>query len=59
MLGKIFLFATAGIVSTAIVVPSFRRKLDRNILRPIRDYNEHLSHWNDFRTEVLNIVNQL
>lgn len=52
MLGKIFLFATLGITGTAIVVPTFRRKLDRNILRPLRDYNQHLSSWNDFRTEV-------
>lgn len=39
MLGKILMFATLGVTGTAIVVPTFRRKLDRNILRPLRDYN--------------------
>ena len=39
MLGKILLGATSLIVGTAVCVPPFRHKLDRNILRPIRDYN--------------------
>ena len=53
MLGKILLYATGGVIGTAIVVPTFRRNLDRNILRPLRDYNQHLTSWNDFRTEVI------
>jgi hypothetical protein len=48
MLGKILL----GTTVVAFLVPPVRRKLDRNILTPIRDYNMHLNSWNDFRTEV-------
>ena len=54
MLGKILLGTTTAVVGTAILVPPFRRKLDRNIVRPIRDYNMHLNAWNDFKTEVTN-----
>ena len=39
MLGKILFGASAAIVGTAVCVPPFRHKLDRNVLRPIRDYN--------------------
>ena len=53
MLGKVLLGTTVGVTAVAVVYPPFGRKLDRNVLRPIRDYNEHLKNWNDFRTEVL------
>jgi hypothetical protein len=53
MLGKIILGGAASVTVAAVAIPPFRRKLDRNVLRPIRDYNQHLKSWNDFRTEVL------
>lgn len=58
MLGK-FLFGSFVVIGgTAVLVPPFGKKLDRNVLTPIRDYNEHLKAWNDFKTEVyLYIIN--
>lgn len=36
-------FGTAGAVTIGyIFVPPFNRKLERNVLRPIRNYRRHL-----------------
>lgn len=50
--GKVLLGSFGAVAVTSALVPPFRRKLDRNILRPIRNYNEHLNEWNEFKTEV-------
>ena len=49
---KLVFGTTVALGGASIVSPTFRRKLDRNIIRPVRDYNMHLNSWNDFKTEV-------
>lgn len=56
MFGKV-IFGTVGTLTVAsFAIPPFGRKLDRNILRPIRNYNEHLNDWNEFKTEVFHQI---
>jgi hypothetical protein len=56
MFGKI-LFGTLGTLTVAsFAIPPFGRKLDRNLIRPLRNYNEHLNDWNEFKTEVNNVI---
>ncbi|CAD8046770.1 unnamed protein product [Paramecium primaurelia] len=43
---------TAGAVTIGyIFVPPFNRKLERNVLRPIRNYRRHLQQEDSFKTE--------
>ena len=46
MIFKVALGTTAGIGTLCLVSSTFRLKLDRNILRPIRDYRSFLSDYN-------------
>lgn len=43
VLGKAIAAGLVSVYGVGLVVPPFGRKLDRNIIRPIRDYNQHLN----------------
>lgn len=52
MFSKLVFGTTVFFGGITVVSPTFRKKLDRNVIRPVRDYNMHLNSWNDFKTEV-------
>lgn len=53
VLGKVLLGTTGVVFSGYVLVPPFRNKLERNILRPIRNYRRELAQPYEFKTEVM------